>query len=154
MYSEQLTDIEWRTYLSKFLFSSSGGRYQAHFRFDSPLTCGEPTGNVTVSSVPFRYRRFGERNDYVPAMHTIERMVDEMHVTSGDGFATVWGRIYGNWITDEVIDTEVLRNILLALVCVMACTTLLIANLPTCFFIFVCVLLTLVSDIQSVIFTL
>lgn len=98
-----------------------------------------------VSSVPFRYRRFGERNDYVPAMHSIENIVNDMHIQSGDGFVTVWGRIYGNWITDEVIDTEVLRNILLALVCVMACTSLLIVNFPTCFLIFLCVLLTLVS---------
>lgn len=35
-------------------------------------------------------------------MHTIERIVDDTNLKSGDGFATVWGRIYGNWITDEV----------------------------------------------------
>lgn len=92
----------------------------------------------------FRYRRFEKRFDYVTAMHLIERIVDEQHFDSGDRFATVWGKVYGNWITDEVIDTEVLRNIVLALICVMACTLVLIANLQMCFFIFVCVLLTLV----------
>lgn len=47
--SEVLTDLEWRTYLGKFLFSNSGGRHQANFRFDRKLECGQPTGNVTVS---------------------------------------------------------------------------------------------------------
>lgn len=46
---ETLTDLEWREYLSKFLFSSSGGKFQANFIFDTPLKCGKPTGNVTVS---------------------------------------------------------------------------------------------------------
>lgn len=77
-------------------------------------------------------------------MHSIERLVDDMHFDSGDRFATVWGKVYGNWITDEVIDTEVLRNILLALLCVMGCTLALIANLQVCLYIFVCVVLTLV----------
>lgn len=78
-------------------------------------------------------------------MHEVERLVDTMHMDSGDGRATVWAKIYGNWITDEVIDTEVLRNIMLALVCVMACTLLLIAEPLTCTYIFLCVLLTLVN---------
>lgn len=49
--AEALTDLEWRTYLSKFLFSNSGGRYQSNFRFDRKLECGHPTGNVTVSRI-------------------------------------------------------------------------------------------------------
>ncbi|XP_059611969.1 patched domain-containing protein 3-like [Phlebotomus argentipes] len=53
--------------------------------------------------------------------------------------------MFGNWITDEIIDEEVLRNITLALVCVMICTAVLIVNLQICFWIFICVLLTLVN---------
>lgn len=77
-------------------------------------------------------------------MHAIERLVSGMNFSSGDGVTTVWGKIYANWITDEIIDTELMRNISWALVSVMICTLLLIANLPICFYIFVSVLLTLV----------
>lgn len=35
-------------------------------------------------------------------MHKIQNIVDDMHLSTGDRFATVWGKIYGNWITDEV----------------------------------------------------
>lgn len=45
----------------------------------------------------------------------------------------------------QVIDTEVSRNIMLALACVMFCTTILILNPNICFWIFMCVVLTLVN---------
>lgn len=77
-------------------------------------------------------------------MHAIANLVSGMNFSSGDGFSTVWAKIYANWITDEVIDVELIRNVSLALVSVMACTILLIANIPTCFYIFITVLLTLV----------
>lgn len=82
-------------------------------------------------------------------MHSVENMVKETDLNSGDGFSTVWGKIYGNWVTDEVIDTEVLRNLLLALVCVMFCTIIIIINVQICFWIFICVVLTLVSEFYS-----
>lgn len=85
-------------------------------------------------------------------MHEIDLLVSWAELTSGDSFSTVWSRIYGYWITDEVIDTEVIRNIMLALVCVMACTSILIVNFQVCFYIFMCVLLTLVSALLLDIF--
>lgn len=82
---------------------------------------------------------------YVPAMHALDDMASQMNFSSGDGFSTVWGKVYGNWITDEIIDIELIRNVTLALISVMVCTILLIVNLPICFYIFVTVLLTLVT---------
>lgn len=99
-----------------------------------------------ISSILFQYRNFVDRNVYVPAMHAIEDLVLEMNFSTGDGVSTVWGKVYANWITDEVIDIELIRNVSLALVSVMVCTTLLIANLPICLYIFVTVLLTLVRQ--------
>lgn len=81
---------------------------------------------------------------YVPAMHAIDDLVSQMNFSTGDGVSTVWGKVYANWITDEVIDIELIRNVSLALVSVMVCTMLLIVNLPICFYIFVTVVLTLV----------
>lgn len=53
--------------------------------------------------------------------------------------------ILQNSILFQLIDIEVLRNLLLALLCVMICTVLLIANIQICFWVFVCVLLTMVN---------
>lgn len=45
---DNITDEEWRLYLSKFLFSNNGGKYQANFKFEKKLKCGELASNVTV----------------------------------------------------------------------------------------------------------
>lgn len=68
-------------------------------------------------------------------------------VASGeiDGLTIVWSKMFASWVTDKVIAQEVTRNILLALVCVMGMTTLLIAEPQTCFWILLCVLLTLLD---------
>lgn len=141
--TEQLTDLEWRTYLSRFLFSQEGGKHQASFGFIEKLRCGQLIPNISVSSFNFKFRRFKARDDYVPAMHSLNNIVSETNVTATQKF--VWGKVFGNWITDEIIDEEVLRNISLALICVMFCTGILITNFQICFWIFVCVLLTLLN---------
>lgn len=75
----------------------------------------------------------------------MEALLVEANITSGDKIASVWSKVFGNWITDEIIDAELLRNISLALLCVMGCTVLLVMNLNVCFWIFSCVILTLIN---------
>lgn len=144
--SRNLTDYQWRHYLSQFLFSNQGGRYQADFRFDKELKCGSPTPNVTVSQIAFKFKKFVEREDYLPAKQSIVDIVDNAHLNSGEGFSTVWGKAFANWITDEVIDEEIYRNLALALIGVMVCTLVIIVNFQACMWIFVSVLLTLVNS--------
>uniref|UniRef100_A0A1B0D602 SSD domain-containing protein n=1 Tax=Phlebotomus papatasi TaxID=29031 RepID=A0A1B0D602_PHLPP len=136
LFRDHVSDYEWRLYLSKFLFSHDGGRYQANFRFEKKLECGQAAPRI---------KKFFHRDQYVPAMRQIYGIASEVNLTTGDKFATAWSKMFGNWITDEIIDEEVLRNITLALVCVMICTAILIVNLQICFWIFICVLLTLIN---------
>lgn len=47
--NEKMSDEKFKEYLSKFLWSANGARYQKNFRFDKELICGEPTPNITVN---------------------------------------------------------------------------------------------------------
>lgn len=105
-FNNTLSDYDFRFYLSQFLHTHSGGKFRANFRFKTKLICGEPVPEITVSTIDFKYKRFAGRNNYLPAMHTIQNIVENAQLTSGDAFATVWGRIYGNWVTDEVTTME------------------------------------------------
>lgn len=78
-------------------------------------------------------------------MRQMDVLLADVNITSGDRIASVWSKVFGNWITDEIIDAELLRNISLALICVMGCTVLLVMNLNVCFWIFACVILTLIN---------
>lgn len=98
-FNETLDEYDFREYLSEFLHTNRGGRYRANFRFKTKMECGEPVPEITVSTIDFKYKRFNGRNNYLPAMHAVEKIVENAEL---NGFATVWGRIYGNWVTDEV----------------------------------------------------
>lgn len=77
-------------------------------------------------------------------MRKLEELVATSNFSTGDKVIN-WSKIFGNWITDEIIDQELLRNIGLAMACVMVCTFVLIMNFTVCFWIFNCVVLTLVN---------
>lgn len=88
----------------------------------------------------------------MPAKSVLTQLVSDANLKSGDGFSTIWGKRLMMWVPDEMVKSEINRNILLALIGVMACTALIIANLTVCFWIFIVVILTLVSEttIQSI----
>ncbi|XP_055603663.1 protein patched homolog 3-like [Uranotaenia lowii] len=140
-----LPESEFHEYLSKFLFSHEGGRYQMNFKFESKLQCGKPAPNITVTTIDFKFRPFKEREEYIPAKYAVEDILERTQFTQGTHFNTLWAKIFGNWVTDEIIDTEIYRNIALAMIGVMFCSAVLIVNPQICFWIFICVLLTLVN---------
>jgi hypothetical protein len=35
-------------------------------------------------------------------MHKVKKLLRESNFTTGDRFSTVWGKVLGNWVTDEV----------------------------------------------------
>jgi hypothetical protein len=35
-------------------------------------------------------------------MHKLKKLLRESNFTTGDRFSTVWGKVIGNWVTDEV----------------------------------------------------
>lgn len=55
-----------------------------------------------MSLINFVFKRFDGPEEYIPAMNKLKGIVKDANVTSGDGFATVWSKIFANWVTDEV----------------------------------------------------
>lgn len=141
---DQLTDAQFKFYISRFMFSSMGGPFQANFKFDKKLICGQPASNVKISSISFNFHKFKDRDEYLPAKKIIERIIRDANFTTEPENVFLWGQVFGTWITDEIIDEEIFRNISLALFGVFICTAVMIVNLQVCLYIFVCVLLSLV----------
>lgn len=140
-----VSDDEFNRHLSRFLYSPIGGRFQANFKFSEQFACGDPATHIQASTMLFKLARFSGPDVYLPAMNHVRNVVKSTNITSGDGYRSVWSKVFANWVTDEIIAVEVERNIELALLCVMVCTVILITNLQMCLWIFVCVLLTIVN---------
>ncbi|CAH2105365.1 unnamed protein product [Euphydryas editha] len=143
--SSEVSNMQFNKYLSRFIFSPIGGRFQINFKFKEPLSCGHVFNNITASSMSFRFTRFKGPEEYIPAMNRVKYIVKSTNITTGNGYRSVWSKAFANWVTDEIIGIEVERNIELALFCVMVCTFILITNLQMCLWIFICVLLTIVN---------
>lgn len=140
-----LTDREFKRYLSRFLFSPIGGRFQMNFKFEEDLKCGVIAKEIRATTISFSYPKFHGPQEYLPAMHRTKNIVKFTNITSDDVYRSVWSKVFGNWVTDDIISVEVERNIELALLCVMICTVILITNLQMCVWVFLCVLLTIVN---------
>lgn len=139
--TENVTDEKFHQLLGTYLWSPKGARFQKNFKFSENFTCGNPVPPIEISTIDFIFMPFSGPEEYLPAMNKLKALVKEAQLPR----ASVWAIIFGNWVTDEVIDRELYRNISMALGCVMICTGLLIINFQICFWIFLCVLLTLVS---------
>lgn len=140
-----LPEHDFNRYLSRFLFSPIGGRFQMNFKFSEDLHCGAVAKKIKATTLSFQFPKFHGPEEYLPAMNNVKHIVKDTNITSGDGYRSVWSKVFGNWVTDEIIAVEVERNIELALLCVMVCTVILITNLQMCLWIFICVLLTIVN---------
>lgn len=58
--------------------------------------------NLQVASIDFYFRKFESSSQSVPAMNTVKNLVRNANFTTGDQFATVWAKVFANWVTDEV----------------------------------------------------
>ncbi|KAL0109067.1 hypothetical protein PUN28_014278 [Cardiocondyla obscurior] len=138
----RVTNDKFNFYLSKFLVSRSGGKYQRNFFFTEKFKCGTNAPRIVVATIDFNFRRFEAPYEWVPAMDNSKLFMKEAQI---HGYATVWCKMFATWTTDKLISQEVIRNIILALVCVMGTTAFLIAEVQTCCWILLCVLLTLLN---------
>lgn len=145
IYNETLNETDFSGYLSNFLMSPSNAKYQSNFQFEGHIECGQPAPKIKMAYIGFNFPLFSGPSEYLPAMHEVRKIAEQANFTTGDKFCTTWAVTFSTWVTDEVIDIEVLRNLQLALLCVMICTILLVADLQTCFWIFICVLLTMIN---------
>lgn len=104
--------------------------------------CGKNTPRIVAATIELRFKPLLNPTDWVLGMDNSIRMANEAQL---GGYTTVWSKLFATWTTDKVISQESRRNLFLALICVMGTTAVLIAEIQTCFWILLCILLTLVN---------
>ncbi|KMQ95278.1 patched domain-containing protein 3-like protein [Lasius niger] len=122
--------------------SQDGGKYQRNFVFNETFTCGKNAPRIIATTIEFKFTRFVSPSEWIPAMDDSKQLVSKAQI---EGYATVWSKAFGPWTSDKMVTQEVTRNLILALICVMITTTILIAEVQTCCWILLCILLTLLN---------
>ncbi|KAL6447550.1 hypothetical protein ACFW04_000040 [Cataglyphis niger] len=138
----KITNDHFYHYLSKFLVSQTGGKYQRNFVFNETFICGKKAPQIIATTIEFKFIRFVSPSEWIPAMDDSKHLVSKAQI---EGYITVWSKLFGPWTADKMIIQEISRNLILVLVCVMGTTIILIAEMHTCCWILLCILLTLLN---------
>ena len=130
-----------RLQLSKFLHSSDGAKYKSDFKFVDELECGAPVPNITASQCRVNYYNFNGPETHIPA----KKAVTEAIINAGSPYIFSHSKVYSAWETDEIIGFELIRNLLLSILCVAIITLLLLGNLYVVIMVLGMVIITLVD---------
>ncbi|XP_035691140.1 protein dispatched homolog 1-like [Branchiostoma floridae] len=104
-----------------------------------------PEGAVTPlqgTRIKTKCQKMETSQEEIVAMNNLYQIADDMEFSST---AFPYSGIFNAWETNEVIQEELFRNIGLALAVVLMIGLLLLANLATCFWVFICVTFTLID---------
>ena len=127
--------------LSEFLFSQEGAKYESHFKFSKPLVCGLPAPPVLASKCLIDFLQFSGPETHIPAKAALTEMIE----SAASPYFFSHSKVYSAWETDEIIGKELLRNLLLSLLCVAIITLLFLGDVFVCLIVLVVVIMTLVD---------
>ena len=138
--TEQLSP-HFQSLLSEFLFSQEGAKYESHFKFSKPLVCGLPAPPVLASKILIDFLQFSGPETHIPAKAALTEMIE----SAASPYFFSHSKVYSAWETDEIIGKELLRNLLLSLLCVAIITLLFLGDVFVCLIVLVVVIMTLVD---------
>jgi hypothetical protein len=137
--------------LSDFLFSEDGTIYQPNFRWDGELVCNHPAPNITATRLSITYLNLDDYPEkHSLAKEAVNELVEKANFSS-NSFSHV-NLMYLVWENEEIVGTELWRNVGMAMVVVFAVTFFFLANLPICSMVLLCVILTLVDTVGFLFF--
>ena len=139
---KKLTETEFRTHLTEFLFNPKYMGWRRSFKFKGDLECGKVAPEIRMMTFSYMHSGSGKANVMIESIKEVDKEVESVPL-KGRVFAHS-GR-YNNYITMGIITTELLRNIALALVAIFICTLVLIANFFASLIVVVNVFITLIN---------
>jgi Niemann-Pick C1 protein len=132
-----------RLYLSDFLFHTDGAQNIINIKFEEELVCGDPASAIKSSKVgKVSYAKFNSAAEHVPAKILVDAIIDEAELSNYSFSDTP---IYKAWEADDTIGNELLRNLALAMTCVLVITVIMLADFKICILVLATVILTLLD---------
>ena len=132
-------------FLAEFLYTSGQG-YQNDLKFKTELTCSESAPDIKSLSITYTHKSYGSAVDHINGINAVRHLVEAHKQNFGpEAQVFAYSREYSNFKTMESVNKELMRNILLALLCIFLATLFLIANLFTSLLVCISVLLTLLN---------
>jgi Niemann-Pick C1 protein len=138
---------KFQEYLSEFL-CNSGRPWKDNFKFknDATLECGKNAPELLAMTFDYNHRFFVSSIDMIKAMNEVVDMLNERYdILGGKGRIFAHSDLYTDYVTMEIITSELFRNILLATIAIFIVTIILLADLIGSLMVLLSVVLTLVD---------
>ncbi|XP_055605631.1 NPC1-like intracellular cholesterol transporter 1 [Uranotaenia lowii] len=103
------------------------------------------TKKQRATSLDFELKLQNSTKDYLRAKQAIEKLLAETPLTDNETFRTAWSEKFISLNIAQTIGDDTFRNIGLTLSAVLLCAFAVLRNVQLCFWIFVCVFITLVN---------
>ena len=139
---------EFDTHLCNFLNDTKGRPYQGSIKWNSNFTCSDPaTAKSHALTFEYRHRYIDITNqiDLIDYMHSVTDIVDADTSLGTAGKVFAYSADYSSVVTLDNLTEDVLRNTLLAVLCIFLVTLLLLSNLLASALVLGCVMLTILD---------
>ena len=131
--------------LGKYLQTQEGLQFRDRFYFANntkPSCVGQELPPLVMFKIEFQHPLFKGPTEHVPAMERVHELVKNAGIV-GRVFARA--DKYDFWEVDGILSQELIRSIVLALVCVFFIVVFMLANIIAAILVLLCVIFTLVD---------
>jgi hypothetical protein len=129
--AKDMSEDKFQQYLSEFL-CSSGRSWMNNLKFknDAILECGKNAPELLAMTFDYNHRFFVTSIDRIKAMNDIVKMVNDRYdILGGKGKIFAHSAVYPDYVTMEIITSELFQNIMIAIVAIIIVTIILLADL-------------------------
>ena len=138
-------------HLLSFLQSQDGQNWRSSFKFNTNSTINWSTATSVPATIAwtfnYNHNQFDSSVGYIDAMKDMFDLVDKHKdkIDPGHGRVFALSDQYSNYVTIDVITSELFRNIILAVVCIFIVTLLLLTDFLASLYVLLSIVITLID---------
>ena len=138
-YANYAKDMEKNDFYNKFykFLCTNGSDYRGFIKFTQDFSCngaqpsyGTPEPEILALTFNYNHRHYDSSIDMIKSINSVKDVINANKDSLGsEGRVFAHSAQYSDFVTLEIITAELLRNILLAVICIFVVTLLLLSNI-------------------------
>ena len=127
---------------------TDGSSWASSIKFKTKFTpMSQSLPEIIAWTFPYNHLQFESSIGYIKAMNEMFDIIDKHKdiITPSEGQTFAYSALYSNYVTIEIITRELVRNIILATVCIFVVTLLLLTDIVGSLMVLLSVIMTLID---------
>lgn len=137
-----LSDTLFYEAISLFLYTATGGSYRNDMLFEETPLCNTTAPPLKYFRIPFKHRPADTPFLQQQATREIHNLLDKWQLP---GYLGTWSEAYSVWETNAVVGQELLRNMILTGLVILAMTIVLLVSVRVALLVLSCVTATVLG---------